>query len=397
MIHARPVGAAVLLVALAACSGPGDAGNGGAAPPPAGEVRSPTTSPSDQPIRFSTDAFADLREEPVDAATAALLQRALDAAAGGDGVTATVMTADGTWTGAAGTADGVEPMSPDAQMAIGSITKTIVAAQVMLLVEAGRLDLDDPAADYLPKQLEFDTNGASVRDLLSMRSGIPDYVGKLWHSLSTDTAHVWRVAEMLALVRSRRNRPGKNFVYSSTNYLLVGLILEHAYHRPLAQILRSGVLDGPELKRLVYQPAERPTAPLAAPGGAAALPRARGGDYLPSLAGATAARAAGGMASDSATLARWWGRLCAGRIVSTASFETMIDFERAPTYALAIADRSDDSPAAVGNKGEHVGFVSLAECLPDTGAVVVVLVNDEQAETDALAAALAEAVDGAHG
>jgi D-alanyl-D-alanine carboxypeptidase len=397
MIHARPVGAAALAIALTACSAPSESGNRVSTSPPPGEVAAETTSPSDQPIRFSTDTFADLSEEPVDAGTATLLQRTLDAAAGDNGVTATVMTADGTWTGAAGTADGLEPMRPDAQMAIGSITKTIVAAQVMRLVEAGTLDLDDPAADHLPKKIEFDTNGATVRDLLAMRSGIPNYVDALWDSLSIDTAHRWRVNEMLALVPAGRSPAGKEIDYSDTNYLLLGPVLEKAYHRPLAQILRSGVLGGPGLTRMVYQPTERPTAPMAAPGGAP-LPRGRGGGYLPSLAGATAARAAGGIASDSATLARWWGRLCGGQIVSETSFETMIDF--GPThdwYALGIADRSDASPGAVGNKGDHVGFNALAECLPDLRAVVVVLVNDEQADTDLLAASLAATLDDARG
>jgi D-alanyl-D-alanine carboxypeptidase len=197
---------------------------------------------------------------------------------------------------------------------------------------------------------------------------------------------------MLALVPRRRTPAGTEFDYSSTNYLLLGLILEHAYNRPLAQILRDGVLDEPGLRRLVYQPAERPTAPMATPGGAAALPRARGVGYLPSLAGATAAGPAGAMASDSATLARWWGRLCAGRIVSETSFQTMTDFGRIPDYSLGIADRSSHAPAAVGNKGEHVGFVALAECRPDIGAVVVVLINDEQADTETLESALTNAI-----
>ena len=389
----RPVGAALLLIALTACSGHGDTRHGGAtASSPGDVVTAGTTSPSDQETGFSTAAFAGLRERPADPDTAALLQQTLDDNAAGAGVTATIIAADGTWTGATGTADGVRPMKPDTQLAIGSITKSIVAAQVMQLVEEGRLRLDDPADDHLPKKLHFDTNGATVRDLLAMRSGIPDYVEALWDSLSADTAHVWRVDEMLALVPRRRSPPGKEFDYSSTNYLLLGLILEHAYHRPLAEILRNGVLSGPGLERLVYQPAERPTAPTATPDGAPALSRARGGGYLPSLAGATAAGPAGSVASDSATLARWWGRLCAGRIVSEASFETMTDFERTPDYALGIADRSSHAPAAVGNKGEHVGFVSLAECLPDLGAVVVVLINDEQADTEPVQAALVSAI-----
>lgn len=405
MSKVRSAAVVLLLPILAACSsdpGQHDLSSGSSTQTPtvsptktpaATAASASTTSPGDKPIRFSTDTFADLSEEPVDADTAALLQQTLDGAAGDYGVTATVMTADGTWTGAAGTADGLEPMSPRAQMAIGSITKTVVATQVMRLVEAGRLGLEDPAADHLPKKLEFDTNGATVRDLLSMRSGIPDYVEKLWHSLSTDTGHVWTVDEMLALVPTRRDPPGKEIDYSSTNYLLLGLILEHAYHHPLAQILRGGVLDGPALMRMVYQPAERPTAPIATPDGAPALPSAQGGDYLPSLAGATAAGPAGGIASDSATLARWWGRLCAGQIVSQESFETMTDFGRPPDwYGLGIADRSGAAPAAVGNKGEHVGFNALAECRPDMGAVVVVLINDEQGDTESVETALTTAL-----
>lgn len=365
-------------VLLAGCGGDPDASSGG--------------RPGPAPDGFPAGAFADLSEERLDPETAARLQRTLADSAGDNGVTATLMTADGTWTGAAGTADGVRDMRPEDQMAIGSITKSIVAAQVMQLVEAGTLGLDDPAADHLPPTVELDTNGATVGDLLSMRSGIPDYVDAIYGSLSTETRHVWTVDEMLALVPSRRTPAGSEFDYSSTNYLLLGLILEHVTGRPVARTLRDGVLDGPGLERLVYQPDKRPTAPMAAPGGAPALSRRHGGGYLPSLAGATAAGSAGGMASDSATLARWWGRLCGGRIVSEASFATMTAFDQTPVYALGIQDRSAyDGPLAVGNEGVHVGFVSLAACRPEDGAVVVVLINDEGADPAPIATALVDA------
>lgn len=64
------------------------------------------------------------------------------------GMTATVMTADGTWSGAVGKADDVRDLRIDDQFAIASITKSVVAAQVMLMVEAGELALDDPVVDY---------------------------------------------------------------------------------------------------------------------------------------------------------------------------------------------------------------------------------------------------------
>ena len=45
----------------------------------------------------------------------------------------------------------------------------------MLMVEAGEISLDAPATDYLPADFDFDTNGATIRQLLSHRSGIPNW------------------------------------------------------------------------------------------------------------------------------------------------------------------------------------------------------------------------------
>ena len=92
-------------------------------------------------------------------------------------MSATVMTADGTWSGATGKADGVRDVRVDSQFGIASVTKSVVAAQVMQMVEAGELSLDDPASDYLPPDFDFDTNGATIRQLLGTRAGIPDWSG----------------------------------------------------------------------------------------------------------------------------------------------------------------------------------------------------------------------------
>ena len=71
--------------------------------------------------------------------------------ADGAGISATVVSADGTWSGATGKADGVRDVTVDDQFAIASVTKSVVAAQWMQMVEAGELGLDDPAADHLPR------------------------------------------------------------------------------------------------------------------------------------------------------------------------------------------------------------------------------------------------------
>ncbi len=91
--------------------------------------------------------FPEVPTDPVPDAIAAALQGVLDAAVdrGLPGVAATVLAPGvGTWSGAAGTADGVHPLEPSSQFAIASITKTVVAAQVMRLAEEGRLALERP-------------------------------------------------------------------------------------------------------------------------------------------------------------------------------------------------------------------------------------------------------------
>lgn len=399
MSRRRP-GALLSLFALVltACAGPaGSVASPSVAPSPA-QVASVApsqrhaASPSEPDATFSTEAFAAIREDPVAEATADEFQAILSDAARAGGMTATVMTASGTWSGAVGTADGVRDIRLDDQLNIGSITKSVVAAQVMQLVEAGELALDDPAVEHLPAHLEFDTNEATIRELLGMRSGIPDYVNSLYASLSTDPQRTWTAAEVLELVSATRSPVGATEQYSSTNYVLLGLIIELVRGRPVAEVLREGVLSGDGLERLIFQPNEAPTDPMAMPGAEAAALET-GGGFLPSLAGVTAAGPAGGMASDSPSLARWWSRLCAGEIVSEASLTEMTTFPDGGTYGLGVSDESQYyGTLAIGHGGLHVGFAAVAACMVEDGSVVVVLTNQEDIERNLrVSAALAAA------
>lgn len=361
----------LLPLLLAACAGAdGSASPGSAA----------SASSSARTAAFSTAAFGEIREAPVSEEAAAALQAVLSEAPGGGGMTATVMTADGTWNGAVGTADGVRDMSPDDQLAIGSITKAIVAAQVMELIVAGELGFDDPASEHLPPNLDFDTNQATIGQLLGMRSGIPDYVDGLLDSLSTDQQRSWTPDEVLELVGTARSQAGDAFQYSSTNYVLLGMIIEQVQGRPLSSVLRDGVLGIDGAERLVFQPDEVPTEPMAMPDGASTAALETGGGYLPSLAGVTAAGPAGAMASDSASLARWWSKLCAGELVSEASLTQMTTIQAEDQYGLGyglgLFDHTQHhGTPAVGHTGIQVGYTAYAACLVEDGTVVVVLSN----------------------
>jgi len=365
----------------------------GASPVPTAPREMASTPPTPSPTRlaspgpraaaaFPIEAFAAINEDPVTAESAARFHAALATrdVTGGGGMSATVMTAEGTWTGTTGTADGERDLRVDDQFAIASITKSVVAAQVMLMVEAGELALDDLVADHLPADLTFDTNGATIRQLLGHRSGLPDYYDLLDSSQQTEMQRVWTPAEILAMLPAERTPAGSTFSYAETNYLVLSLMIEHVRGRPLAVVLRDGALAVPGLERLVYQPDERPTEPMAMPAGAAHAILETTGGYLPSLASASAYHASGAIASDSRSLARWWRALCAGEIVSQRSLAEMSVFEPAEflgAYGLGVYNPALGYASAFGHTGQLPGYMSWAACLPEDEAVIVVLTNHE--------------------
>jgi len=389
----------------------GCAGAGASSPPvsvaaTAAAVASPTpaavATPRPSPMASAVptpappllaSAFAGISLGAVSDETAARYQAVLVPMAGSVGATATVMTVHGTWSGAAGTADGSHDLVAESQFGIASVTKSVIAAQVMLLVESGELRLDAPATDYLPAALDFDTNGATVRQLLDMHAGIPDwYTGPMEWRVTNDRARVWEPAEVLALVDPARHPVDAEFEYADTNYTLLGLVIEHVRRQPLVDVLRDGVLRVAGTERLVYQPAEAPTDPMAMPLGEPRTALERGAGYLPSLADASSAGPAGAIASDSISLARWWRAFCSGEIVSQASLTEMSTFVGGPDgYGLGVFNPADGWASGIGHLGSNFGYVSWAACLSDIPAIVVVLTNRTVDDIGGLAKPLVDA------
>ncbi len=319
--------------------------------------------------------------------TRGALQAVLNAAidpGGLPGITATVLAADGeAWSGAASTADGVHPVEVRSQFSIASLTKTVIAAEVMRLSEKGLLRLSDPVSEHLPSNFHFDTNGATVENLLHMESGIPDPTWFGPSGAKADPLRVWTPQEVLATVPAYRSIPGDHFVYEDANYMLLGLVIEATTGTSVAAALRSDVLADPRFASMVYQPAERPKGPLALPFlGGQARPNILevGGGYLPTKAEASYANGSGCMASDSGALALWGYLLFGGQLVSEKSLLAMTDFGNG-FYGLGVYDQTKHgawrgADQAIGNGGwEDGGYSSVLAVLPNEGIVISVMTN----------------------
>ncbi|HLK14951.1 MAG TPA: serine hydrolase domain-containing protein [Fimbriimonadaceae bacterium] len=115
------------------------------------------------------------------------------------------------------------PMKPEMLLETGSIGKTFTAVDVMRLVEAGKLSLEDSVTKYVPEGAPK-WDGITVRMLLTHTSGIPDYA--LVDGLRL--TELWEVKDFLKKMPTLPfdATPGTSWQYSNSNYVLLGLIVE---------------------------------------------------------------------------------------------------------------------------------------------------------------------------
>ena len=318
------------------------------APPPPTDAT--TQAGTDTARTYALGEFPPFPDDPLPEPTAEALQAALDAAIEDgvlNGVTAGVIVADrGSWIGAAGSANGIA-LTPGSLTPTQSSGKTVVAAQILRLAEDGLLHLDDPASEYLPPELRFfDANGATIRQVAGMRSGIPglkEFTSKGGYSPAERAS---TAVEVFRKLPEPTAPAGTGPEYAGTNYVLLGTIIEHVTGRPLADALRSDVLDGPGLEGIVYTVEDA----LASDGW--------------------------GVEATPGSLARWGYELYGGSVISDASLSEMTDFQ-GEWYGLGVMDLSSDyATLAVGHEGES----SVTTCcsvirlvaLPEEGVVISV-------------------------
>ncbi|WP_420710986.1 serine hydrolase domain-containing protein [Streptomyces sp. NRRL F-2580] len=187
------------------------------------------------------------------------LESALDGVhqAGVPGVYAEVRDGGRTWRGASGVADirTGRPVRPDMRQRVGSITKTFTAAAVMQQVEQGRIRLDAPIGDHLPQLVPGERGRKiTVRMLLNNTSGLPDYIREAFPSLkdmspkSLDDNRFRRFhpAELIAMGVNAppASEPGATpGVYSNTNYLLLGQLLEQVTGTTAEEYITRNVIE----------------------------------------------------------------------------------------------------------------------------------------------------------
>ena len=171
----------------------------------------------------------------------------------------------GTWIGTSGYASLEEkkPLQEDHIFGLASIGKTYIAVAVLKLVEEGKIGLDDRIEKYLPEEIidGFPTaKQVTVRHLLGHTSGLYNYnrnpeLNELYLSgnLKLDTLSHMDALRDYAYGKTEYTKPLGEYRYSSTNYLLLAMIMDKVVPEGHEEYMRKELIEKYRLKDTYYK------------------------------------------------------------------------------------------------------------------------------------------------
>ncbi|WP_405057655.1 beta-lactamase family protein [Kribbella sp. NBC_01505] len=331
-------------------------------------------------LAFSAGGLLPATAQPADASQltsgpgpdAAGLQRILDEFAGSaaSAVLAEVHDAGHVWRGTSGVSElgSAKPVAPSGRFRAGSITKSFIATVVLQLAGERRLHLDDTIERWLPGTVA-EGNRITLRHLLQHTSGIVNYTNTRPFRMLYGTAdqvvelrdRTWTPFELLNFTAAEPLlfEPGTSWMYSNTNYILLGLVIQRATGNHYAQeagrrILRRLHLPGTEF------PGRRST--IAGPHAHGYLPREVGDQiepvditsFNPSVTGAS-----GELISTTADLNHFYRALLTGRLLRPAQQTELQQIRttgRLYDYALGLQTRLVNGTRLWGHDGDIFGY-----------------------------------------
>ena len=268
---------------------------------------------------------------------------------------------------------------------IGSITKQFTAAAIMRLVEQGKFSLDDTLGRILPSAAPA-WRGVTLRRLLNHTSGIRSYTGigprwrRRWREdMSPDT--------IVGLVRDDTLdfKPGAQWRYNNTGYVLLGMIVERASGKPYATFLQDEFFRPLGLSQTYYC-SQQPIIKHRAQGYDRANGQLVNAEYL----SMTQPFSAGALCSTVGDLVAWQRALVGGRVVRPASYAAMTTPEsltdgKPLTYGYGLGVSTLAEHRKVSHGGGINGFITDLAYYPDDTVHVVVLANTSPSNPGRLA------------
>jgi CubicO group peptidase (beta-lactamase class C family) len=263
------------------------------------------------------------------------------------------------------------PATKETVFEIGSVTKQITAAAIMLLVEDGKINLDEKISKYLSGTPDAWKN-VTVGNLLTHTSGIKSYTGlsgyELTERLKRDEFIKAIGAHPLEFV------PGERYVYSNSGYNLLGFIIESVSGKSYWDFLHERIFTPLKMNQTANRDPQF-VVPNRADGYEWEEGKLVGRDY-----DLTDVFSAGAVVSTVLDLAKWDAALCSDTLLkkqSKAQMWTPVVFNDGKPYPYGFGWNVSEFRGhnLVAHGGQTAGFAANISRYIDDGLTIIVLTN----------------------
>lgn len=281
------------------------------------------------------------------------------------------------------------PATANTVYRIGSITKQFTAAAILLLLEDGKLKLDDPLTEFLP---EYPVSGCPItlRHLLQHTSGVKDFTRLPAYRKELPI----RVSQDDVLNRFQslplNFEPGNEHRYCNSGYFLLGMVVEKASGKSYREFVEKRLFEPLELKHSYCETHGR-----IIPGRAAGYSRLFTVVWNSPYINMKQTVGAGNLASTVGDLLVWQQALVAHRLLTADSSQLMktkgkLADGKPFSYGLGISIRKLGNRDVIRHGGGINGFRADLAYYPESGYTIAVLSNSENARASRISDRIAK-------
>ena len=287
--------------------------------------------------------------------------------------------------------DGLK-ITPDTIFESGSVAKQFTAAAIALLVQEGKLSLDDPVRKYLPEVPDFGTP-ILIRHFLNHTSGLRSQWSLLSLAGRPTGLTVHSLDEILELVSGLKElnfKPGDEFLYNNTGYTLLGIIVRRVSGKSLAEFSQERLFKPLGMTRTQWRDDFRKIVP----GRATAYSQNRDGGFSTNMP-FTNVYGNGGLLTTVGDLLIWNENLDSPRVGGKAMVDQLQTRGRLNDgseieYAQGLTVTTYKGVLEVSHGGSTAGYQTFLARFPDERLSIVVLSNVTTSGPARLAHAVAD-------
>jgi len=268
------------------------------------------------------------------------------------------------------------PIAPDMVFRLGSITKQFTAVAILMLVEHGKLSLDDDITKFLP---DYPTKGQkiTIEHLLTHTSGIKSYTSL------PEWVTQWRkdipVSELIAMFKDKPMdfATGERWAYNNSAYVLLGAVIEKASGQSYQEFVEKNIFAPLGMKHSFYDDTAR-----VIPRRVSGYSKGKDGFINAPYLSMTQPHAAGALVSSVDDLVLWDAALYTDKLVKQELLKrawtpAKLNNSKATHYGFGWSIGSYGGHPIIEHSGGVNGFATYALRMPNDRVFVAALTNKD--------------------